>query len=141
LELDDGTVLAEALAVLVYVAHQAGELLPEDGPVRWKALQATSFMTSEIHGNFKPFWKNAPEAEKDKARQLLIKHFALLAAELGDGPFLTGDRLTIADPYLFVMLMWAGTHRIEVSGRFETYASRMKKVPSVARALAEEGLA
>ena len=30
LELDDGRVLAEALAVLVYVAQRAGELLPEE---------------------------------------------------------------------------------------------------------------
>ncbi len=38
LELDDGTVLAESLAILVYIAHRSGRLLPEDGPVRWQAL-------------------------------------------------------------------------------------------------------
>jgi glutathione S-transferase len=141
LELDDGRVLAEALAVLVYVAQQAGELLPEDDFVRCKVLEATSFMTTEIHGNFKAFWKNAPEAEQDKARLALVKHFATIAAELGDGPFVTGDRITIADPYLFVMLMSAARFGIEVSERFEAYSSRMKQVPSVARALAEEGLA
>jgi len=141
LELDDGTVLAESLAILAYIAHQAGALLPEDGFVRWKTLEATSFMTTEIHGNFKPFWKNAPQAEKDKAREMLVKHFTTTAEELGDRPFLTGDRMTIADPYLFVMLMWSAKHGIEMPGRLETYFARMKKVPSVAQALAEEGLA
>jgi glutathione S-transferase len=102
LERDDGSVLAEALAILVYVAHQGGTLLPEDGPLRWEALEATSFMTTEVHGNFKPFWKNATQGEKDKARQLLFAHFATIADQLGDRPFLLGDRMTIADPYLFV---------------------------------------
>ena len=141
LELDDGTVLAESLAILVYIAHHSGKLLPEDGPVRWQALEATSFMTTEIHGNFKPFWKHAAQPEKDKAREMLVKHFAAIADELGGKPFLTGDQMTIADPYLYVMLTWAAKHGIEVSARFESYATQMKKMPSVARVLAEEGLA
>lgn len=140
LELDDGTVLAESLAILAYIAHQAGALLPEDGLVRWKALEATSFMTTEIHGSFKPFWKSALQAEKDKAQDMLVKHFAILAEELGDRPFLMGDQMTIADPYLFVMLMWAAKHGIELPRRLETYFARMKEVPSVAQALVEEGL-
>jgi hypothetical protein len=39
------------------------------------------------------------------------------------------------------MLMWATQHGIEESGRFENYFARMREVPSVARALAKEGLA
>src|SRR5690348_9065127 len=31
LELDDGTILTENLAILTYIAHQAGTLLPQDG--------------------------------------------------------------------------------------------------------------
>jgi len=42
LELDDGTVLTENLAILVYIAHRAGALLPENGLDRWRALEATS---------------------------------------------------------------------------------------------------
>lgn len=141
LERDDGTVLAEALAILVYIAHQAGTLLPEEGPVRWAALEATSFMTTEVHGNFKPFWKDATQPEKDNAREMLVKHFTTIAEQLGDRPFLLGDQMTIADPYLFVMLMWAAKHGIEVSDRLQTYFARMKQMPSVAQALAEEGLA
>src|SRR3979409_55769 len=56
LELDDGSVLTETLAILFYIAHQAGALLPADGLGRWRALEATSFMTTEFHGNFRPFF-------------------------------------------------------------------------------------
>ncbi len=48
--------------------------------------------------------------------------------------------MTIADPYLFVMLMWAATFGIDVSERLNAYLARMKTEPSVVRALAEEGL-
>nr|WP_024511695.1 glutathione S-transferase N-terminal domain-containing protein [Bradyrhizobium sp. ARR65] len=108
LELDDGTILTENLAILAYIAYQAGALLPEDGIDRWRALEATSFMTTEFHGNFRPI--------------------------------LVGDRITIADPYLVVMLMWAGKNEIEVPERLTGYLAQMKKMPSVARALADEGL-
>ncbi|MDE1149883.1 MAG: glutathione S-transferase N-terminal domain-containing protein [Azospirillaceae bacterium] len=140
LELDDGAVLAESLAILTYIADQAGILLPREGFGRWKVLEALSFMATEVHGNFKPFWKKAPDAEKDRSRALLLRHFATLADELGGGPFLVGDRMTIADAYLFVMLLWAARHEIDVPEELRTYAAQLKHVPSVARALAEEGL-
>ncbi|MDQ0468463.1 glutathione S-transferase N-terminal domain-containing protein [Labrys wisconsinensis] len=140
LELDDGTILTENLAVLTYIAHLAGRLLPEDGIVRWRALEATSFMTTEIHGNFRPFFHGAPQAEKNTARHTLSRRFATIDDQLGEKPFLVSDGMTIADPYLFVMLMWAATFGIDVSERLNAYLARMKTEPSVVRALAEEGL-
>lgn len=141
LELDDGTVLTENLAILVYIAHAREVLLPAEGTARWRALEATSFMTTELHGNFKPFfYPDATQVEKDRARQRLVKHFATLGAQLGERPFLTGERMTIADPYLFVMLMWAAKNEIEVPENLAAYFTRMKQRPAVSRALSEEGL-
>ncbi|WP_322101945.1 glutathione S-transferase C-terminal domain-containing protein [Paraburkholderia sp. J41] len=140
LELDDGIVLTEALANLVYIAERTGKLLPKDGPIRWHAIEALSFMTTELHGDFKPLWKRAPEGEQSAAKQLLTQHFAVLALQLGDKPFVTGNVITVADPYLFVMLRWADKHHIDVPRRLNAYLERMQKVASVARALAEEGL-
>jgi glutathione S-transferase len=141
LELDDGTILTENLAVLVYIAHQAGALLPADGVDRWRALEAVSFMTTEFHPNFRPFFHHdATQAERAKARQLLVRHFATIAGQLGDRRFLVGDRMTIADPYLVVMLMWAGKNEIEAPERLTGYLAQMKTMPSVAKALADEGL-
>jgi glutathione S-transferase len=141
LELDDGTVLTENLAILAWIANEAGALLPADGFGRWRALEATSFMSTELHGNFKPFfYPNAAPAEKDTARANLVKRFVTLADQLGDRPFLLGDQMTIADPYLFVMLRWAATFGIEVSASLTAYLGRIKQRPSVARAFAEEGL-
>jgi glutathione S-transferase len=141
LELDDGTVLTENLAILAYIARHDDTLLPADGLPRWRVLEALSFMTSELHGNFRPFFSPASTPdEKDRARHRLIKHLATLDAQLGDGPFLLGDRMTLADPYLFVMLRWANLHGVEVPSRLASYLARMTRVPSVAQALAAEGL-
>ena len=75
-----------------------------------------------------------------RARDLLVKHFGVLSEQLGNRPFLLGDRMTIADAYLFVMRRWAAHHGVDVPPRIDAFAARMTQVPSVAKALAEEGL-
>ncbi|RYE81837.1 MAG: glutathione S-transferase [Myxococcales bacterium] len=142
LQLDDGTVLTENIAILAYIARHDDALLPADGMPRWRTLEALSFMTTELHGNFRPFfYPDATPAEKDRARQKLTRHLATLDAQLGEHPFLLGAQMTIADAYLFVMLRWATLHGIAVPERLTAYAARLTQVPSVARALAAEGLA
>lgn len=142
LELDDGTILTESVAILAYIADQSGKLLAKDGLDRWRALEATAFMATEVHGNFRPFfYPDATEAEKDKAGKMLLIRFATIAEQLGDKKFLVGEQMTIADTYLFVMVAWAAMMGIAVSERLVAYSARMRSVPSVAKALAEEGLA
>ncbi len=99
-------------------------------------------MTSEIHGNFKPFFRpETSQVEKDTAGQALVRRFGTIDRQLGDASFLVGEQMTIADTYLFVMLTWAAAKRITVSERLGDYRARMKSQPSVAKALADEGLA
>jgi glutathione S-transferase len=142
LEVDDGRILTESLAILAYIADKSGKLLAKDGLDRWRALEATAFMTTEFHGNFRPFfYPDATEAERDKAGKMLVMRFGTIAEQLGDKNFLVGEQMTIADAYLFVMLAWAAMMGIAVSERLVAYSARMRSVPSVAKALAEEGLA
>ena len=142
LELDDGTVLTENLAILVYIADLSGKLLARDGLARYRAIEAVAFMSTELHGNFKPmFFPDATPAEKDKARQSLARRFGTIAAQLGDRDFLVGDTMTIADAYLYVMLTWARMFEIETAAPLERYLARMTAHPSVATALAREGSA
>jgi glutathione S-transferase len=138
LELDDGTILTESAAILAYIADKSGKLLAKDGLDRWRALEATAFMTTEFHCNFMSFFhSDATQAEKHEAGKMLVMRFATIAEQLDNKQFLVGEQMTIADAYLFVMLMWATMHGIEVSERFEPYFARMKAAPAVVRALAE----
>jgi glutathione S-transferase len=142
LELEDGTILTENLVILMYIADRSGKLLAKDGLARWRTIEATEFMTTEIHGNFKPFFlPDAAESEKVKAASVLATRFGTLAEQIGEQPFLTGEQMTIADTYLFVMLAWAAMMGIVVPEPLVAYAARMRKVPSVSRTLKEEGLA
>lgn len=141
LELDGGVVLTENLAILSYLANQSGRLLPEIGFGRWRTLEALSFMATEVHASLRTFFKKGSAVELERARQALQKHFTSLARQLGSKPFLLGDQMTIADPYLFWALFWAPRHGLEVPHVLQDYFSRMKEEPAVARALAEEGLA
>ncbi len=140
LELDDGTVLTENLAILAYIAQRSDNLFTEGGMTPWRALEAISFMSSAIHGNLVPFFKNLPTGEKERARTALVKHFASLDDQLGDRPFLLGEHMTIADPYLFWCLRSAPVSGIELPARLRAFFVRMSKMPSVQKALAEEGL-
>ena len=142
LELDNGSILTESLAILAYIADKSGKLLAKDGIDRWRALEATAFMTTELHSNFRPFfYPDATEVEKDKARKMLVMRFGTIAEQLGARNFLVGDQMTIADAYLYVMLAWAAMKEIAVSERLVAYSARMKRLPSVAKALSGEGLA
>lgn len=141
LELDDGSVLTESPVILNFLADRFGALLQPEGLARWRTLEAIAFMASELHGSFKLFfYPDTTPAEKDKAARALVRRFGTLADQIADQRFLGGNEMTIADPYLFVMLTWATLHGIEVPQRLHDYAGRMRQIPSVARALAEEGL-
>jgi glutathione S-transferase len=141
LDLGDGTILTENLAILAWIADRSGKLLARDGLERWRALEATAFMTTEIHRGFTPFFRDGTEQEKEKAREVLFTRFGTLSEQLGEKPFLIGGQMTIADCYLFVMLSWAGMMGVPVPARFNDYLARMKSLPAVARVLAAEGLA
>ena len=141
LDLGDGTILTENLAILVYIAEKSGKLLAKDGLQRWRALEATAFMTSEIHRSFTPFFRDGTAQEKEQAAQMLRMRFGTLDEQLGDKEFLVGEQMTIADCYLFIMLSWAFMMGITLPQRLVDYSTRMKALPSVARTLSAEGLA
>jgi len=141
LELEDGTILTENPVILNYIAERTGKLLPRDGLVRWRALEALAFMASEIHGSYQPFFRDFPEPEKLRAREKLARHFSILSGQMGDKEFLVSDEMTIADCYLFWILMVAPKSGVELPDNLQSAFKRMRARPSVVRAFAEEGLA
>ena len=141
LDLGDGTILTENLAILVYIAEKSGKLLAKDGAERWRALEATAFMTTEIHRNFMPFFRGGTAQEKEQAAQTLLMRFGTISEQLGSKAFLVGEQMTIADCYLFVMLSWAAMMGVELPQPLSNHLTRMKGLPSVIKALSAEALA
>jgi glutathione S-transferase len=71
-----------------------------------------SQITSTAPGSSTPrkrrpiFRPTAPEAYKAISKENLTKRFDWLNKELAGRKFLLGDKITIADAYLFVVLRW-----------------------------------
>ena len=140
LELNDGTILTENQVILAYIAEQSGKLLPNDRILRWRAFEVLAFMSSEIHASYNPFFRDFPELEKERAREKLKKAFGILADQMGDKAFLVSHEMTIADCYLFWVLMVAPRSGVELPENLRNCLDRMKAMPSVIQALEEEGL-
>lgn len=146
LRLDNGEVFTEVAALLQYLADQASEmrLAPENGTMeRYRLIEWLTFVSTELHKGFSPLWKpDTPEATKDSAKAALAKRFAHLDKHLATNSFLTGDRFTIADAYLFTVVNWANFLAVDLGPypNLKAFLDRVAARPRVQEALRAEGL-
>jgi glutathione S-transferase len=56
------------------------------------------------------------------------------------GLYLFGENLTVADAYLFVMLLWAAKNKLRVPETLTDFSNKMRSRPTVQIALKHEGL-
>jgi glutathione S-transferase len=141
LQFDDGQVLTENVAILSWIGDQAPGLAPKGPMARYRLLEMLAFISTEIHKSFKPFFKpDAGDADKAQAGEQIGKRLAFLAERL-KSDFLLGDTMSVADAYLFVMLLWASKNGISVPGPLAAYSERLRARPAVRLSLEHEGLA
>jgi len=141
LQLDDGQVLTENVAILSWVADQDPALAPGGPMGRYRLLEMLAFITAEIHKAFKPlFQAGSTEAEKAAARETIGKRLGYLAGQMKDD-YLFGGQVSVADGYLFVMCLWAQKNSLPLPDPLPAFVARMKTRPSVRLALEHEGLA
>ena len=118
LELDDGTRLTEVAVLLQYIAdRKPGTLAPAFGTIeRYHLMEWLNFIATEIHKGFGPLWyPDTPQATKDKAIATLGKRFDIVAATLAKHPYLTGEKFTIADCYLYTVLNWTKFLKVDIA--------------------------
>ena len=147
LELATGEILTEAATILQYLGEQKpeGGLLPRAGSMeRWRCLEWTTFISTELHkGGFGPLWNDAtPEEYKNMTTETLFQRFDFVDRGLRDRDYLLGKQFTIADAYLFTVMGWARFLKIDIS-RFKAlvgYVGRVAARPGVQAALRAEGL-
>lgn len=146
LELDDGSVLTENVAVLCYIStlDASGRLAPKIGtPGFFRVLEWLGYISSEIHkavgAIFRP---TTSEEAKQAAREQALVRLRLVEKNLVDKPFLTGENFTVADAYLYVVLSWQARLGLDISGmpKLTAYYERCRARPSVQQARREEGL-
>jgi len=145
LELDDGERLTEAAVILQYIAdRKPGTLAPVFGSIeRYRLMEWLNFIATEVHKQFAPlFYPTTPDATKEAQRAKLATRFDLIAKTLATRPYLTGETFTVADAYLFTIVNWSATLKIDLAPwpALQQFQARVAARPKVREAMKAEGL-
>ncbi len=141
LQLDDGRILHEGVAIVQYLADLAPEkrLAPPNGTFdRAKLQQWLNFVSTEIHKSFSPLFNAAiPDVVKQIYKDKLAQRFGEIEADLGDQDYLTGAQFTVADAYLFTVLRWSRAFHIDLAQwpKLQAYFARIAARPAVKAAV------
>ena len=139
LEFDDGQILTENVAILSWIAQSKPSLAPDGELGSTRLLEMLAFISTEIHKQFGRVFKPTSDAEASAAREKLGQRFKLISTMM-KGDYLFGANASVADAYLFTMLLWASKVNIDVPERLTQFAQRMRARPAVQLALKHEQL-
>lgn len=145
LQLDSKELLTENSAIHVYLADitKADKLLPPLGDFkRYRVLEWLGFVTSDIHKGFSPLFH--PKIPDDIKKEIIIPNlknkFNFVDQHLSQNTFLMGDHFTIVDSYLFVMITWLKSFKIEIPKHALRYFEELSGRPCIQQSLKEEGI-
>jgi glutathione S-transferase len=117
---EDGQILTEAEAILLYLADKFPEsnLGASANPkARYEMHKWMSYLTGDVHPAFYPYFlpqryiedKAQFHAIREAAYKQIDFHFQLLDNYMGDRTYMVEDRRTVLDPYLFVFCRWGNS--------------------------------
>ena len=145
LEIENGTILTEGVAIASYLAHKAPSKLsyPMDDIKHFQVNSWLVLISTELHKNFGALFAGAGKVGEQMigfATDRLTLRLRYLEQHLKGKTFLVGDRFTAADAYLSVVLSWAGHVKFDLSGlpNIQAYMNEMHKRPSFLQAKKEE---
>ncbi|ATE70348.1 glutathione transferase GstA [Lysobacter capsici] len=145
LQLDDGRILHEGVAILQYLAdqHPDSDLAPAPGSFeRIELQQWLTFISSELHKLFSP-WLFHPEygdAPGAVARERLQPRLAYIDRHLAQNAYVLGKTFSIADAYLYTIAGWARALKMDLHPypALDAYLDRIGQRDSVRDALRRE---
>lgn len=146
LQLDSGEVLTEVQAIVQYLADLKPELklAPANGSIERYRLQSwLSYISGELHKNVGPLFNPTATADaKDAALANIRRRLDYIEAQLGDAPWLLGSDFSVADVYLFNVMLWTCFVRIDIKPwpKVTDLFRRAGALPAVMSALKAEGL-
>ena len=146
----DHGILTETPAILAYIAQsfpQAG-LAPLSDPFAFGRVQAfNSYLCSTAHVNHAHLmrgsrWADEPSSFEDMKRKVpknVGESFALMEAEMVEGPWVMGSAYTICDPYLFTLSGWLERDSVDIARfpKIHDHYKRMMERPAVKKVQAE----
>jgi len=139
LVLDDGQAVTENVAIMDLLAEIEPSLGVDGALGRTRLIEMLSFLSTELHIAFKPFFHESTPDDRTKAGAAVTRCLDLIEERVSPD-FLFGPRFTGADAYLWVMLRWAVNFGVPIKPGMVTYFERIAERPTVQQALSEEGL-
>lgn len=150
LGLPDGTALTETAAILLHLGdlHPEAGLMPAPGtPGRGRLYRLMFWMAANLYEtDLRCYYADryttaadGAEGVRDAAKRRLGEMLALAETFLGDGPFLLGAQVTVADHYLFMLLTWHpdGPALLTRLPGLAAHAARLRARPAVAAVWAQ----
>ena len=144
---EDGFVLFESGAIVLYIGERSEALLPRDANARRRATQWLIAALNSLEpwilnvALIDLFYANEPWAKQRRpgAVEFVQRRLTALSASLGDKPYLDGDRFTAGDLMMTTVLRIL-EHTDIVSGdkRLAAYIERCTARPAFKRALAAQ---
>ena len=145
-QFDSGELVTEGPVIVQMIADKAGKNLApaRDSDERYKLLEWLNFITTELHKNLGPMFSPVL-ADDAKAffKDRTMGKFKYLETAIAGRDYLMGKQFTVADGYLFTMLMWAiDLLKFDLSAmpNLLAYKARVAARPKVQEALTKEGL-
>jgi len=142
-----GQILTEGAVMVQYIADQKPEaqLAPPAGTMaRYRLMEWLNFIATELHKGASPLYNPAANDDfKKSLKDRLALRWGVLAAAVRTTPYIMGERFTIADGYAcYVLRSWQKSLKEDLAHWPELvdYYARLVARPSVAAALAAEGL-
>lgn len=145
----DGEVFTDSVAMMTYLADQHGCLTYAAGTVERLAQDSlTQFILDEFdallwmaakHSFVLPEERRVPEV-KESLKWEFLRSQDRLDARWGDGPFLMGEVMTIADILLVHCCNWAVSAKFPLENqRLKEFAREMRARDAFKRAFARDG--
>lgn len=151
---DGDTVLYEAAAIALHLVERfpEAELSPPPGTAaRAQFLQWMVHLSNTPQAQFMAWFypekftadAGSLDAVKQGARVRLERMFEIIAGQLGDGPYLLGERFSAADLFLLMLMRWGRTlpKPARAWPALAAHAARVWARPAVQATFAAEGIA
>lgn len=121
LELSDGSILTETVAILMHLAdtHREAAVAPPCGSVeRAQVNRWLSYFVTNIYGpeylRIRPaFYTSDPSGAAgivEAATKFLKRHYGIFEGAMGNGPYFLSERFTILDIYIWMIVQWWGDY-------------------------------
>ncbi len=144
LEMDEGSILTEGPAILLYLAslQPSAPLCVAPGGMDYiRLLEWLNFLATELHAGMAPLFNRAlPQQVREGFEQRLFQRFAYLEHTLRLGLFLQGETIGLADIYLYVLCGWGKFFAIDLAQwpNLQAHYQRIHARPAVQAALLAE---